>query len=496
MQKANEFQRLEIFEDVAVQDEVELLKEESRRQPMNFVYLLGSLGRELIAVISVMIVLGTIHPVLACLVALSVVPHAIGIMKFHSRQWDLALFRSPLVRKMAWLSRTAFEPISGIETRLFNSGPFLEGHYQRLSEELNQTGKRERLKHLWLASLLSTLGTCISLGVVGWVIHRAYMGMLTAQDIVITIQGVIVSQQELARSIQSLSMISPPLKFYSSLRKFLSIKYCRPKVGYSVSVVGNIEFKELSFHYTNGHQALDNVSFQIRRGQKLAIVGENGAGKSTLIKLLMGFYHPTGGAIFVDGRDLETLDVREWRSRLSGIFQEFGRYHLTVRENLGIADPDKIGDLVALEEAAKRSGFDTVLNRLPSGIETSLGKEFGGVDLSGGEWQKLALGRVFLRDADVLIFDEPSAALDARAEQEFFAHMQALSRSKTAIFITHRLQSVVMADWVVVLKGGRVIEQDTPQNLLATGGEFAKLYRLQTKNYGEVKVRSTVDQTI
>lgn len=231
---------------------------------------------------------------------------------------------------------------------------------------------------------------------------------------------------------------------------------------------------------------MTDVSFVLHPGETVALVGENGAGKTTLVKLLTRLYDPTAGSILVDGVDLRELNLDTWRRQIAVVFQDFGRYSLTLAENVALGDIEALDDNSQRTLTAfKKAGLTELLEKFPQKEDTPLGKQFGGTELSGGEWQKLALARAFFREkAQLLILDEPTAALDPRSEYEVYRRFVELAQGKTTLLITHRLASVRMADRILVLKAGRLIEQGTHQELLQSGGEYATLWNMQVQQYG------------
>jgi len=231
-------------------------------------------------------------------------------------------------------------------------------------------------------------------------------------------------------------------------------------------------------------RALDGVSFDVMPGEVHALVGENGAGKTTIVKLLARLYDPTEGRVLLDGHDLRDYDLDELRNRVGVVFQDFVRFHFTAAENIAIGRVDAADDRGRIEQAAEQSLADAFIAQLPLGFEQPLGRRFnGGVDLSGGEWQKIAIARAYMRDADVLVLDEPTSALDARSEYEIFQRFRDLSAAKTTLLISHRFSTVRMADRILVLEGGRVVESGTHQALLAEGGRYAEMFELQAAGY-------------
>ncbi len=248
-----------------------------------------------------------------------------------------------------------------------------------------------------------------------------------------------------------------------------------------------LELQNVRFAYPGAERpALDGVSFSIAPGETVALVGANGAGKTTVVKLLTRLYDPAGGRILLDGVDLREYDLDDLRQAFAVVLQDFTHYHLTVRENIGLGQVDQMGDRAQVALAAERGQARELIESLPQEFETVLGREFPeGVELSGGEWQKVAISRGFMREAEILILDEPTAALDAKAEQALYRRFAELVRGRTALFISHRLSTVRMADRIVVIEGGRMIEQGTHEALVAKGGRYARLFAMQAERYQE-----------
>ncbi len=245
------------------------------------------------------------------------------------------------------------------------------------------------------------------------------------------------------------------------------------------------EFLNVNFNYAGSDRlVVQNINFRLYPGEKVALIGENGAGKTTLVKLLARLYDPTGGQILLDGHDLRDYDVDDLRHEIGVIFQDYMRYDMLVRENIGFGKVEALDDQARLETAARKSLAAGIISRFQNGFEQMVGRRFeGGVDLSGGEWQKLALARAYMRDAQLLILDEPTATLDARAEYEVFQRFAELTEGRMAVLISHRFSTVRMADRILVLSGGEILEQGTHEQLLALGGRYAELFELQAAGY-------------
>ncbi|HEY9713424.1 MAG TPA: ABC transporter ATP-binding protein, partial [Chroococcales cyanobacterium] len=301
----------------------------------------------------------------------------------------------------------------------------------------------------------------------------------------------------------SMSMLYEGNLFVTNLFEFLELPHTMKilpndqTTAVPAKLKEGIRFESVVFSYPDKtERVLDGVSFTLLPGQSVALVGENGAGKTTIVKLLSRLHDPTEGRIVVDGIDLKQYDLQAWREKISVIFQDFCRYHMTARENIGIGKVGAIEDLALVKEAAQRSNAEAVIDKLADGYETTLGHYYStrdkGAELSGGEWQKLGLARAFMRsnnhgsanmDAQLLILDEPTAALDAKAEHDVYMRFHELTRGKTTFLISHRFSTVKMADLILVLENGKIIEQGNHTQLMDKEGEYARLFKLQADRY-------------
>jgi ATP-binding cassette subfamily B protein len=370
------------------------------------------------------------------------------------------------------------------EIRLFGFGHFLVDRYAELAHSFQKTMFFRKNKQVLRLISLSTLTVFGQLGCFIWFILSTKNGMLTGGELVMGLQALLCAQRELSVLMQHLGLFTQNLLFFGKFRTFLLINLPSKKTNTKAftSLKKAIIFHHVSFSYPDGRVALKNVNLHIRFGEKIALVGENGAGKSTLIKLLLRFYNPTEGHITIDGIDLREWDLHSWRKQISAVFQDFGQYQLTVAENIALGEIERLQDVGHVALAAHKAGFAPIAEALPKGYGTLLGKEWGGTCLSGGQWQKLAMSRAFMKEASILILDEPTASLDPKSEQAVFQTFSDIAKDKTAFLITHRMASASMADRAIVLKDGVVIEQGHHQELLKAEGEYASLYSLQA-NY-------------
>ncbi len=313
-----------------------------------------------------------------------------------------------------------------------------------------------------------------------WSLIQIREETLTIGTIVSLLQSLALGHAALFAVVESVGIIFERGLFFTLYFDFLSIHDSFPEGTERAISPEIVRFVDVSFTYPNGIEAVKGVSFDIKRGECIAIVGANGSGKSTLIKLLLRLYDPTSGRVEVDGRDLRTIEIDSWRTRFGIVQQDVVHYAFTVRENIQLSDierpdPDDHASLQALDIAA--------LSNLSAALDLRLGKEFSGLELSGGQWQKLSIARAFFRNPDMLILDEPSAALDPRSEARFFASLQMLAKDKTTLFITHRLGAVRLADRILVMRNGELIESGTHEELLQSNGEYASLWHAQVSQY-------------
>ncbi len=485
---------LEQLENAEIYDKLE----RARRQTVGRIGLVTGL----LASVQDLVTLGTLAvalilyvPWLLLLLALAVLPSFLGETRFAALSYSLLYSWTAERRQLDYLRYIGASDISAKEVKLFGLAGFLVGRYAALSGEFYEANKALAIRRTIVASLLALIGTLGYYGAYATIIwltiskHQSPAGPFTIGVLTFLAASFRQSRDLIQRTLLSASSLVEQSLYLDDLFQFLALEPRIRSAPQAVPVPHPIRngfvFEDVGFHYPGSERwAVRHLSFTLGPGERLALVGENGAGKTTLVKLLARLYDPSEGRILLDGRDLREYDVDSLRRNVGVIFQDFVRYDMTLRENVAVGDIQQLDDREAITTAAERSLADGVAARVPGHYDQVLGRRFdGGVDLSGGEWQKVALARAYLRDAQLLILDEPTAALDARAEFEVFQRFAELTGGRMAVLISHRFSTVRMADRILVLTGGELVEQGSHEQLVAAGGLYAELFGLQAAGY-------------
>jgi ATP-binding cassette subfamily B protein len=479
---------LKHFESADYQDRLERARRVAGSGSSVLPQLLGQ-GQDVITVISLAAGLVLYAPWLIVLLLLSIVPAVIGETRFNTWSYWMNWWRSAERRELNYLRNVGASPETAKEVKLFALGDYLITRFRQLSDTIFAENTRLAVRRAFWGGLLSALGTLAYYGAYAYIAWRTVAGNFTVGDLTFLagsflrlyglFQKILLGFTQIAS--QSLSL-DDLFSFFAIEPAILSPKQPLP---FPSPIQKGIQFEDVGFRYPDTeHWAVRNLSIAINAGESVALVGENGAGKTTIVKLLTRLYDPDEGRILIDGIDLRDFSIDEVRSHIGVIFQDFVRYSFTAAENIGIGRVEAIPDRPRIVSSAERSLAAPVIDRLPLAYEQPLGRQFaGGRDLSGGEWQKIALARAYMREADFIILDEPTAALDAKAEAAVFQRFKALAAGRTALLISHRFSTVRMADRIIVLADGRILESGTHEELLARRGTYAELFELQASGY-------------
>ncbi|RDY69320.1 ABC transporter ATP-binding protein [Lysobacter soli] len=479
---------LEDFEDPDLQDKLD----RARRQTMGRMNLMSQLFgqvQDAITVVSFAAGLLVYAPWLIVLLAVALVPAFVGEAHFNALGYSLNFAWTPERRQLEYVKQMGASVDTAKEVKIFNLHRFLIARYRELADALFHANRAlARRRAMWgaLLAALGTLGYYVAYGYIAW---RTVRGDFSIGDLTFLAGSFLRLRQLLEGLLVGFSQVAGQALYLDDLFSFFEIQpeIASPANAAAVPrpIARGFTFENVGFRYPDAEKwALRGLDFELRAGEVLALVGENGAGKTTLVKLLARLYDPDEGRILLDGRDLRDYDLDDLRGNVGVIFQDFVRYHLTAGENIGVGRIDAMDDADRIRDAARRAMADEMIERLPNRYDQLIGRRFKtGVDLSGGQWQKLAIARAYMRDAQVMILDEPTAALDARAEFEVFQRFKELSHGKTAVLISHRFSSVRMADRILVLADGRLEASGTHEQLLAQGGRYAELFELQAAGY-------------
>ena len=479
---------LERFEDPDFYDKLQ----RARRHTMGRVVLLGTLmgiGQQLLTVVTLLLALVAFNPWLLLILTLAILPAFIGETHFAGLTYSLFYQWTPERRELDYLRYVAASDETAKEVKLFGLSDWFIDRYAQLAEKYYQANRQVAVRRALTGGVLSSLSTLAYYGAVAFILVQAVGGVITIGTFTFLIGSFDRGQGLVSNVLIQAANTYEESLFLRDLFDFLEMEPrtapaddARP---FPTPIKQGFVFEGVGFRYADSERwAVRDVSFALGPGERLALVGENGAGKTTLVKLLARLYDPHEGRILLDGVDLREYDLNGVRRAVGVIFQDFVRYDLIARENIAVGRIEARDEVDRIEDAADKSLAADVIGRLGSGLDHMLGRRFeGGANLSGGEWQKIALARAYMRDAQVLVLDEPTASLDARAEYQVFRRFTELTAGRIAVLISHRFSTVRMADRILVLEGGRVTEDGSHDALVTAGGLYADLFKLQAAGY-------------
>lgn len=480
---------LEYYENARYQDTLHRAQQEAPYRPTAILNALLQFGQDGISLLAMAGILWWLHWAVIPILALTALPYFFVRLQQANKLFAWERERTPLERKAWYVNMLLTQATAAKEVRLFDLGPRLRTWFQDARGVLRR--ERITLERRWAFAGLAAqiVGVAGVFGVYSFVAVRTYQGLLTVGDLVMFFQAVQRASGFLEGLGWSVSNLYESNLFLTTLHEFLAIpsklsEPARPQP-FPSSLRQGITFEQVSFQYPHEERiAVRDFTFTIKPGEHVAFVGANGAGKTTLVKLLCRLYDPTSGRITIDGTDLRDYAIADVRRAVSGIFQDFVKFQFSAKDNIAMGVSGQEVALPVVHQAARQAGIHEAIERLPKGYDSLLGKLFdGGHELSIGEWQKVALARAVLRESQVLILDEPTSAMDAKAEAELFERFHELAQGRTAILISHRLSTVKMADRIFVVDRGRIVEQGTHDALMQAHGLYATLFLTQAQHY-------------
>lgn len=479
---------LATFEDPVFYDKLE----RARRQTTGRMGLLAGIlriGQDMVSLVSMSVGLIVFSPWLMALLVAAVIPAFLGENHYSKLAYSVLFRRTPQRRQLDYLRLLGASAQSAKEVKIFGLGSYLTKRYGSVAQSIEDENRGLAIRRAVVGTLLNFVATGGYYGAYLVVLSRTLAGAISLGMFTFLTGAFSRSRSYIENMLSGFNDITEEAMYLKDLFDFFEIRPTVQSNGPALPaprpIRDGFEFQNVTFGYPGSDKAVvKDINFRLHAGEKVALIGQNGAGKTTLVKLLARLYDPTGGRILLDGVDLRDYDVEDLRREIGVIFQDYMRYDAIVRENIGFGKIDALGDEQRIRGAALKSLAQSVIDKLPGGFEQMVGRRFdGGLDLSGGEWQKFALARAYMRDAQLLILDEPTATLDARAEYEVFQRFADLTRGRMAVLISHRFSTVRMADRILVLVDGRIQEEGTHHELLAVGGQYAELFELQAAGY-------------
>ena len=480
---------LEYYESPEYHDTLHRAQQEALVRPARIVAEVTQVGQNLVSLLAIVGLLVSLHWIFATVLLAAVIPGLFVKVSFSRNLYLWTQRRTPIIRRTHYLNALLTSGAFAKEVRLFGLGPTFRDRFR----DIRRVVRTEKMRLVTRRSVFDMIAQVGAVSAVFaslvFIARRAVAGVITIGDMVMYFGAFQRGQEFFRELLTGLAGLYEDNLFLNDLDAFMNLQ---PRViepptprPFPRPLTQGISLEAVTFHYPGlDHKVLEDISFHIRPGEHIAVVGENGSGKTTLVKLLCRLYDPDSGTIRIDGADLRDFRIADIRREMGVIFQDFVHYHMSARDNVWFGDVTVDPASERIIEAAARTGADRLIRGLPSGYETVLGREFEeGAELSLGEWQKIALARAFLRETQIIVLDEPTASLDPRSEAEVFARFHELARGRTAILISHRLSTIRMADRILVLANGRIVETGAHDELMRSGGQYAELYEIQASKY-------------
>lgn len=491
---------LSFFEDAEFYDKLTRARREASSRPVALLSESFALVQNVITLLGYAVMLAHFSAWIVLGLLLATLPATLSEMRYSKIAFRIRNWRSPESRKLLYLEHVLANDEHVKEVKLFGIGPHLLDRYRSLAEAFFEEDKQLAIRRALLTHAFSLIGTFAFYATYAVLAVAAALSRITLGNLTLYVVSLRQGQQSFQSVLSGIGNLYEHNLYMSNLFSYIELAEANeraqaeraasavapPPAGIAAESERGLRFENVGFHYPGKeHWALRHIDLTIAPGDSIALVGENGAGKTTFVKLLAGLYQPTEGRIVLDGRDLSTWDPERLRRRFGVLFQDFNKYQLKLRENVGLGSVSHLADEARIERAVERGGASELLQTLPGGLDAPLGHWFEkGSELSGGQWQKVALARAFMREeADMLVLDEPTAALDAASEHAVFERFRELAKGRTTIVISHRFPTVRMAKNIIVLEHGQIVEQGSHEQLLIKDGKYAQMFKLQAQGY-------------
>ncbi|UQS84459.1 ABC transporter ATP-binding protein/permease [Apilactobacillus apisilvae] len=487
MKKSADIKGLNLFENADFYDNLQLVSSEASWRPVNLIVFGISMVREIITILSMMILLSNYSIFIAFILLLSIIPQSIISYHIQQNSFETMVTRSPDARKIQYYSETLLTQKDAKEVRLFGLFNFFIDSYHNVYQKMHSKMKKVRLTQMWNSLIFLLISAFLSVFSLVWIIQKIRNNEISAGSFLVFVSTLTATTASVYALIENSSLLYDTLLYMKKYFNFMNIK---EQNDYSGTLAfpndfKSIDYNHLSFSYPGQNElALNDVSFNVKSGERIAIVGENGSGKSTLVKLLMRFYDPVKGNIKINNKDINKMNIDDYRKNLSAVFQDYSKFYLPIKDSVGLGNIRKLNDKQSIINAMQDGNFYETFKNKNLSLNTMLGKQFdNGIDLSGGQWQKLAISRAFMADSKIIILDEPTASLDPRSEFNIYQSFIKMTENKTVFFITHRMSAVKLADEVLVLKSGKIVGFDSHDKLMKNNKYYADLYNLQAKSF-------------